>query len=77
MWLPRPLYEAIPYAAVVAGAGCVVEEGSCLILGQQCLRQGLSFRVDIRTAGEGDPVGQKARCLPSGLDCSLRRCIVG
>jgi drug/metabolite transporter (DMT)-like permease len=22
MWLPRPLYEAIPYAAVAAGAGC-------------------------------------------------------
>ena len=24
MWLPRPLYEAIPYAAVIAGAGCFV-----------------------------------------------------
>ena len=22
MWLPRPLYEALPYTAVVAGCGC-------------------------------------------------------
>ncbi len=23
MWLPRPVYEAMPYAAIVAGAGCL------------------------------------------------------
>ncbi len=22
MWLPRPVYEAVPYAAIVAGAAC-------------------------------------------------------
>ena len=22
MWLPRPVYEAVPYAGIVAGLGC-------------------------------------------------------
>jgi hypothetical protein len=22
MWLPRPLYEAVPYAAIIAGGAC-------------------------------------------------------